>query len=486
MVGNWNATNLEWIGVIMSKIVIQSALCLLLTLLVFLFIDVRGVSAKTRTENVCGGASYSLSYESEHFYIAYSTIEGGLTIEDYAEALEAAYEIVVSTYGWAAPPLCTAASCEGNANPWGKYPVMVTDSPFLGTLARGDTSGYVIGDNPNTAVVESFSETSCIILANDFSRFGSDNQLALRGIAAHEYIHAIQYGYGDDNKYASGEEMWYESTAVYMEDEVVDESVIDHIFLWPEVDNCLARWSEQSNPYSNFPLFRYVAERAGGTHISGGGEDVIQTLWENVAALQSPLTAFENAVQAKGFVLNSLFHEYAISLKFSQSCNDGYTEPYCFSEGDSYRATADSEIETHGTMKSILVNRFDGAIKDDFSINWIELSPNAHFSLTLENRSPDGAFQGSVACDTGSDIRVTPFPKSSLGGGEQTQISEIDTSGCVEAVVVITNHARSNDRFLCEPRSYKLVRTFLTEPNQPPQPNRLTAYLPMTFYIQNP
>lgn len=427
--------------------------------------------------------------ESEHFYINYTTVEGGLTIQDYADMLEAVYDLEITQYGWAIPPLCTAATCGGNANPWGKYPVQVTANLGQGVLGYvtggGLYSGYYVGDNPNTTAVESSSATTCMVLPNDFEQFGSNPLQMLKETVAHEFLHAIQEGYGDDAEFKESN-MWYESTAVYIEDEVVDDSINDHQYLWPRVENCLADWPNRSDPeeiseYSNFLLFRYAAERLGGTHIPGGGEDVIQTMWENIAAEQPAITAFDNALRVKGSTLPALFHDYAISTIFSRSCDDTYVAPYCFAEGDDYRATSFSNPQTHGTMDATASDSFSGAIMDDFAVNWIKLPTNARFEITLQNSSAGGQLQASIACDTGAQIRVTPFSDSALGGGDQAFIAEVDTNECIDVVAVITNHAESSNANVCTARSYTLALSTLPEPKPEPepQPNSRAAYFPI-------
>lgn len=464
-------------------------------MLVLLVLNVHNVDAQAEVAAKSAGQAATVcdindgpnSFETEHFHINYDTVGGGLTIQEYGDVLEAAYALEVTSYGWAAPPLCTAAACDGNANPWGKYPVQVTEATPAGAVgyvtADGRYAGYYVGDNPNTAAVESFSLTTCMVLQADFEQFGPNPRQILEETVAHEFLHAIQEGYGDDPD-AIEADMWYESSAVYIEDEFVDDSVNDHQYLWPRVDNCLADWPSRSAPselseYSNFLLLRYAAEQAGGTHVAGGGEDLIQTMWENISAQQPALTAFGNALQSKNLALPSFFHEYAIGLKFSRSCGGGYVAPYCLSEGDSYRATAFEEIETHGALVAASANTFSGAIKDDFAVNWIELPISSRFSLTLQNQSAGGSLQASVACDTGSEIQVEPFPNASISGDGQSQLAEIDTNGCVDAVVAITNHAQSGDGNLCTERSYQLTRALISEPE--PQPNSQTAYFPIAI-----
>ena len=434
---------------------------------------------------VCDVEDGPRSFETDHFHINYDSIQGGLTIEDYANALEEIYAFEVDSYGWAAPPLCTASACGGNANPWGKYPVQISggiDEGVLGYVTGGgEYAGYIIGDNPNTPVVEAFSSSTCMVLSDDYSKFGSNPSEILRETVAHEFFHAIQEGYGDDNA-APESNMWYESSAVYIEDEVVDESINDNQYLWPRVENCLADWPDGAEPeelsaYSNFLLFRYAAEQTGGAYLPGGGEDVIQFMWQNIAAEQPAIVAFDNALRSKGQTLSSLFHTYAIAVKYSRSCGGRYVAPYCFEEGNEYRNSTSSLPQTHGFLADVNEISLNGTIRDDYAINWIVLPTNRRFDLTIENNASGGELQATIACDSGTEIRTTSLSSAPLSSGGAAQINAVDTTGCIESTLVITNQARSDNAAVCSARSYTVTRSALTSPA--PNTEAVSLYLPL-------
>ncbi len=130
---------------------------------------------------------------------------------------------------------------------------------------------------------------------------------------AHEFFHAVQFGYDVD------EDLWLvEGSAVWMEDEVYDEIDDHRIFLAHSAltrpDVSLDRpASKDPEPvggfeYGSFVFWRYVAEHFGS--------DFLQRVWELAdAAPGSPnlysLTALEAALEERGATLAETFARFA-------------------------------------------------------------------------------------------------------------------------------------------------------------------------------
>jgi len=413
---------------------------------------------------VCDNQDGANNIDSTNFHFNYDTISGGLTINDYITSLETTFDVEVTQYGWAEPPLCTGGdTCSGNDNPFDRYPVQVS---LLGSglygyvmVGGGEYSGYV-GDNPNTTATETSALASCMVLNDDYSLFFEGAQAALDATTAHEFVHSIQYGYGDEG--SNEDDMWYESSAAYMEDEVFDNSNSNYLYLWPVVSNSLGQWPNYQDPwgisqYSNFLFFRYAAEQTGGPNVAGGGEDVMQRFWENVAAGQAALTAYNDALGTKGKNLADLFHNYAIAARYSKACGAGYTAPYCFEEGDDYIATADAPTPIQGSIINT-TGVFTGSINNHYAANWIDLPLSASpYRVTFSNTATGGQLRGSLVCDTGSAFTVTPFA-SVIGAGGSTSINSFNTNGCTSAVAVITNQEQTDGNPGSVPtRSYTLA-----------------------------
>jgi hypothetical protein len=402
---------------------------------------------------VCDNDDGPNSANSTNFHFNYGTIEpdSGLTIADYITSTETTFAVQVTDYGWAKPPLCTVAEfCIGTVNPFGRYPIQISilGGGLYGYVTTGGYYSGFVGDNPNTVAVETDALASCMVLNDNFSLFPEGAQGALDATTAHEFVHAIQNGYGDPG--AREDAMWYESSASYMEDEVFDDVNSNYYYLWPVVSNALGAWPNGGAPggvseYSNFLFFRHVAEHNGGVNTAGGGEEIMQRFWENVAAGQAALTAYSNALVAAGTTLADAFHRYAIAARFSKSCGAGYAAPYCFKEGAAYVAFEGSLPSIQG---SIAANPgvFAGRIRNQYAANWVNLpTAGSPYQVTLHNMSGGGQLRGSLVCDTGSAFTITPFP-SVVGAAGSTAINSFNATGCVTVAAVLTNQEQSSSK----------------------------------------
>ncbi len=393
----------------------------------------------TLASTVCDAEDGVNSFDSTNFHFSYGTIGGGLAIADYVTSMETTFNIEVTQFGWAKPPL--------NANnPFGLYPIQISNlgGGLYGYVAGGGGGDYTgfIGDNPNTPAVETAALSSCMVLNDDFDQFPEPTaQASLDATTSHEFVHAIQNGYGDPDPYEDA--MWYESGAAYMEDEIFDNANSDYSYLWPEVENCLGEWPNNGNPggisqYSNFLFFRHVAEHNGGTNVAGGGEDVMQHFWENVAAGQDALIAYNNALGTEGTNLPDAFHKYAIAAKFQKGCSGGYAGDYCFEEGPDYVTFMSGLPPVHGSIAAN-TGTYNGSIKNHYAVNWVTLpTSGSPYQVTLSNTAAGGQLRGSLVCDTGSAFTITPFA-AVVGAGASSNIASFSATGCTSVVAVITN-----------------------------------------------
>lgn len=422
---------------------------------------------------VCKEQDGAGSLESANFHLNYGTIGGGLDAQAYLDSLERTYAVEVTDYGWAAPPLCSAGSgsCSA-ANPWGKYPVQAASlaSGLYGYVtSNGGSYTGMIGDNPNTAAVETDAIASCMVLNRNYSGFPGGAQFSLDVTAAHEHVHSIQFGLGDPFPFEDN--MWYESSAAYMEDEVLDAANDNYQYLWPTFDACLGEYS--GGVYSNWLFFRYAAETNGGTNVSDGGEDVMQQFWVNVGAGQSGQKAYDKALSTKGSNLKDVFHDYAITSRFMKSCPSA--APYCFEEAAGYVA-AKGALSDDGQIAAI-GNAYNGSLRNNYAMNWVQLPKSGPYNVILKNLSAGGQFRVSVVADMGNTLQVTPFPAAANGSQQVTLASYMPPAGVKKVVAIVTNQqVTADDPNACTTNSYRLSVGTATEPpdSQTPQ-----AYLPM-------
>lgn len=384
--------------------------------------------------SICSTSARPLprSTETAHFFIEFDTIHGGLRIEDYEDALERTWTTEVDGFGWAAPPRLEGAPTAG-----GKYPVRID---FLGPTLYGfvsevGTYAGLVGDNPSTGWDDVDAKASCMVLNQDFSTFPGSPRQALTATAAHEFLHSIQNGYGAlDGPNAPGSH-FIEGGASWVEDEVFDAADDNYGYLWPKFHQDMG--SYPSYPYSYWITWRGLTERFGAGE-PGGAEQVMQDFWEITGRNESEndLDALGQALVARGTTLADTFHEYAIAARFVKRCREGYAYPYCFEEADDY-------VDAAGVPRPHKVieepgGTAQGAIPDNFSMQWVKLPVGSTYGVTVTNASAGGEIRGSLACDDGSGIAVQPFA-ALLTGGQTEIVASFDATACRSAFVVLTN-----------------------------------------------
>jgi len=62
--------------------------------------------------------------------------------------------------------------------------------------------------------------------------------------------------------------------------------------------------------------------------------------------------------------------------------------------------------------------------------------------VTLANTSAGGQLRGTVVCDTGGDLRLSPLPDIAASGASSTLVS-FNPAGCLAPVLVVTNQSQT-------------------------------------------
>ena len=382
-----------------------------------------------------------VSAETEHFYIQYNeaTLEASLDIEDYKQSLETAWTTEIGAFGWAAPPVSTAAADEID----GKYHVRIDAlAPVLyGFVSTSGTYTETVGNNPNTTWNDLDADATCMGLNQDYSAFPGTPRGALDATTAHEFNHSLQFGYGALSGANAPELNFSEGGATWMEDEVQDASNDNYNYLYPEFESSMGE-HEEGAEYNYWLTLRGLTERFG-TNAPGAGEDVMQEFWELTSRnLANSLTAMQGGLAKKGISLARAYHDYAIAAKFVRSCAPGsYALPLCFEEGGAYEAAAGGEPAETGAVANI-GTPFSGSVEDNYALNWVALPTTGSYDLVLRNTSAGGRLRLTLACDTGTAVALAALPVT-LGPGAEGKIPGFDPAGCQQAVAVITNDSQT-------------------------------------------
>ncbi|MGH9169063.1 MAG: hypothetical protein ACRD02_14670, partial [Acidimicrobiia bacterium] len=183
-----------------------------------------------------------------------------------------------------------------------------------------------------------------------------------------------------------------------------------------------------------------------------------QDFWEltSQSLTSNQFPALNAALGNKGTSLADAFHAGAIAIRLGQPCGGPWVHPHCLEENAGYAAVA-GPFPDQGAITSS-GGTFEGAVPDDYAINWVTLPTSGPYPVTLSNTSQGGSLRATVACVTGAGPKLAPLPDV-VGSGAVTTLTSFDPAGCTGSpVAVITNQAESapNPAFSA-PRSYELT-----------------------------
>lgn len=284
-----------------------------------------------------------------HFRIHYTTSGDDETNTEYvdavAKALEKSWQIEIETMGWAVPP--TDGGRGGNS----LYDVYIRD--LTGTSALGITSPEDnVGDNPSTPAVESWAATSYLSIDNHltdeaFSK-GQDEFSLMRTTVAHEFNHAIQFGYD----IADSHNWIYEATATWMETETVGHDqdatgYVPDVFANPGICfGSVAHDDDSRLHYGDWLFIDHLAQEFG--------EKFIPELWGFVADYEG-FESLERALATKGTTLEDEMATYYLR---------NLTRDYRL--GDLFHAT----VHTQGIIDNPATWSYKGAGVQELGANY--------------------------------------------------------------------------------------------------------------------
>ena len=185
------------------------------------------------------------------------------------------------------------------------------------------------GDNERSkTVVEKNAFTSYMVMRNNYKNFPLSELKNIKVTAAHEYFHAIQFGY-------DGWEMpWLlEASAVWMEEEMYDD-----------INDCyqyMADWFKQPERsldedgyhwYGSFIFFEYIAQHMGGTETIRRIFD--ESVQSNSRERDGSHAALNASLKQQGFSFQQALNGMSIANKIMSSLPTA--ENYSYDEAESY------------------------------------------------------------------------------------------------------------------------------------------------------
>jgi hypothetical protein len=267
--------------------------------------------------SVCGYVTEPLDefIETEHFHIEYNIIRDAqgdpvlrdgktipdikdgseltnvvisefITLETYANALEAAYQKEATEYGWAAPPLLLGRDRYFVQIPtdMGGDKSAVRDVGTETGPAPDDPSTPLddeTGNNPNTSWPDGDAYVSCMLLNNNFPQWNTKDAAVtdsilvyLQQTAMHEFHHMIQFGYGaipgTDSNFIEGGAQWLGSYAygsvIHLPFDPSDptNTATNRVPPWPQFEKSMGAYPDADKlEYSYWHVFQGLTERYG-------------------------------------------------------------------------------------------------------------------------------------------------------------------------------------------------------------------------------
>lgn len=264
---------------------------------------------------------------------------------EVARAMEYSWFASIDHFGWAPPPNDNSL---GGDERYDVYLLNILDENYAG-YTDSDLGNSVIGDNPLTPQIELASTHTHIVLDNDYledydyNDDGSFPEEALdymRSTAAHEFHHAIQFGYDGEEPH----DWVWEATSTWIEEELFD-SVNDPVYSLKSVtlspDSCqLAEGGETSDDdldrwYGMWIFMRHLSEQYG--------HEIILRLWEHIIELDG-YDAWDALLAEYDTTLEDVFLDYSVAL-LTRNFEEGLRYPAVTLEGsavlDEWYAPAD-------------------------------------------------------------------------------------------------------------------------------------------------
>ncbi len=367
-------------------------------------------------------------------------------VEEVARAMEYAWWGEVEYFGWTAPP--------GDDHMGGddRYDVYITNIVKDGLIGytEGGHSKTIVEDNPNSEVVESNAAFSFLVLDNDFSDYEDyyPAEMSLLDVmyttAAHEFNHAIQYGY--DSQEPTN---WlWEAAATWIEDELYDEINEGNDLIYAVAkapDTCqlaeggIDRVEDQLHWYGEWVFLRYISEHYG--------HNIVRALWEH-AIKYDGYEIFDETLKAVDTDLGTVFKDFSVALLLR-----------AFEEGADYPTVRlEGETATGRTFQPV-----DGV--GQMGADYVRIQGSGVVTITLSSQNLQGVLVGIKQKQ--ADIFSMPDGQVSVDAGVFDKL-----------YLVVLNLERAETEADCTFSDYKLTITNGGQAQQPDESLSAPHFVP--------
>jgi len=291
--------------------------------------DAAGAGAYQNNVSTLDSAHFRIHYIDQTVFPKDEDAASFMVVKQVMVALEKTWQVEHNTLGYALPPSDETIQNNGGN---GLYDVYLKNVGSLGLL--GFTTTNTVGTNDPSRPNGTYSY---IIMDNDFSyqEYGYlDPSILIKVTAAHEYFHAIQFGYDPNEQVALAEQSstWVEDKVYpnlhdnyhYIGETYVDENGngqfdANEPFTDRNLDGKRDGGSQNSPEraldvvdsqgdiqYGRFLWLRYLSEQFG--------DQIIRDIWEQAGMIagNNGFEATNNALLARGSSLQKAYQEYAV------------------------------------------------------------------------------------------------------------------------------------------------------------------------------
>ncbi|MEE8335553.1 MAG: MXAN_6640 family putative metalloprotease [Candidatus Neomarinimicrobiota bacterium] len=189
-------------------------------------------------------------------------------VDNVAAVLDTVANVILSQMGYTAPPgdsWYATGSDNGGSSHYDVYLNKISSNYYGYVQSEDDAQGT--GDNENSSLVrEENSFTSYLIMRNNYSGFKGKEIDNIRVTIAHEFFHAVQFGFDGWQKF------WLlEATATWMEEALYDDindcyQYMPRWFASPQTA-LDAAGPKQLHWYGSYIFFEYINAHLGGSNV---------------------------------------------------------------------------------------------------------------------------------------------------------------------------------------------------------------------------
>ncbi len=261
------------------------------------------------------------------------------SIPDYVELISDVFSFVISVeltnLGFVEPPGDGWYPLNNDNGGSGLYDIYFRNLPtnWYGYVQPEDWANYSTGNNEHSSGVNEVNAfTSYMVMRHNYNGFPNTLIENIQVTVAHEYFHAVQFGYD------GWEESWVmEATAVQMEEMVYDDinDCYQYMPIWFNSPHQSLNLDSSDRWYGSYIFFEYV-----NSHLS---IDAIGKFWEKSITYES-CDGCEYSIQTLDETFQDLGSSFADMLNGMSIANrilsSNYTaEPYNYEEANAYSVT---------------------------------------------------------------------------------------------------------------------------------------------------